>query len=110
MTTLTIKEGDTEPILTATLERNGSAYDLSELSNPSVQFRMGFTDDPPIVDAQATIVTASSGEVQYEWQDGDTDTVGTFKSEFVVTGDNTETTFPNDGYFTITVLEDVQPA
>ena len=108
MADLAIKEGDTEPIVDATLERDGSAYDLSTLSNPTVYFRMGFTDDPPLVDSQATIVNQSSGEIQYEWQSGDTDTVGNFKAEFVVEGDNTITTFPNDGYLSISILEEVQ--
>lgn len=108
MTTLTLKEGDTEPVLTATLERDGSAYNLNDVSNPAVTFRMGATDEPPEVDGEATITDASAGKVKYEWSSGDTDTPGTYKSEFVVIGDGIETTFPSDGYFYITILNEVQ--
>lgn len=108
MTDLNIKQGDTEPILEATLQRNGSAYDLTQVSNPTVTFRMGSTNDPPIVENTATIVDAANGEVQYEWTSGDTDTAGVFKSEFVVVGDSIETTFPSDGYFVIYIQEEIQ--
>lgn len=105
---LTLKEGDTEPILTATLQRDGSAFDLSTISNVSVQFVMGATDEAPQVDATAAIVTAADGTVQYEWAASDTGTPGTYACEFVVTGDNFESTFPGDGYFYVTVESEVQ--
>jgi len=56
------------------------------------------------------ICTAADGEVQYEWDTGDTDTVCVFKAEFFVEGDNTTTTFPNDGYFYINIQDDVGTA
>ena len=109
MTDFRLKEGDTEPPLTVTLKRDGSAFDLSTVTNASVQFRMGATDEDPQVDASATIVDAGAGEVQYDWQSGDTDTAGTYNCEFVVTGDNNyESTFPVDGYIVGTISREVQ--
>ena len=43
----------------------------------------------------------------YDWQEGDTDTAGTFFAEFEVTNANgTKETFPNDKPLTITVKAD----
>lgn len=105
---LKLKEGNAEPVLTATLKRDGSAYDLTNVSNRSVTFVMGATDESPQVKAPATVTDAANGKVQYEWASGDTDTPGTYKCEFDVTGDNTDTTFPSDGYFIVTIQKEVK--
>ena len=60
--------------------------------------------------ARLTIVLkdADSGIVEYSWQAGDTDTAGTYYGEIEVTyADNTVETFPNNGYFTIIIKEDL---
>lgn len=108
MSDFTIKAGDRDPPIEATLERDGSAFDLT---NTTVSFVMGSTRDTPVVDAQATIVDATAGTVRYEWAAGDTDTPGAYNSEFVVEDANgIETTFPDDGYVTVYIHEDVQRA
>jgi len=46
--------------------------------------------------------------VRVDWQEGDTDTVGTYKCEFQVTfTDNTILTIPNDGYFLINIVREL---
>jgi hypothetical protein len=52
--------------------------------------------------------TASSGDVSYEWQSGDTDAIGTYYGEFVVTySDGTVETFPKNGSYDIHIQEDI---
>lgn len=99
----TIKEGAEDPALEATLERDGSAFDLSTLSNPTVTFIMGSTMDPPLVNTTAAITDAANGVVEYAWQAGDTDSPGTYRSEFHVTGDDFDSYFPDEGYFTVKI-------
>ena len=49
-----------------------------------------------------------SGIVQYPWVGADTNTAGTYYGEVEVTyADNTVETFPNNGYFTIIIKEDL---
>lgn len=108
MTDFVIKEGDLKPPLEAVLERDGVAMDLT---NTTVYFVMGSTQDLPKVDSQAEIVDASAGKVRYNWASGDTDEPDAYLCEFIVEDSNgNETTFPSDGYFTATVKPEVQRA
>jgi hypothetical protein len=50
------------------------------------------------------------GWVTYEWQAGDTDTIGKFLAEWEVTWPSPPTgpaTFPNDGYMKLVVKDDL---
>jgi hypothetical protein len=101
-----IKEGDRDPAIEATLRRDGSPYDLSDARRVDVV--IGTLRDPPVVDAQATITDAANGTVRYIWQFGDTDEPGTYRTEWVVTTlSGAETTFPDDGYKTVTIQPEV---
>jgi len=102
----TIKEGDLDPAIEATLQRDGSPYDLSTAQR--VDIIIGALRDPPAVDAQATITDAANGVVEYAWQSGDTDEPGTYRTEWVVTtSSGAEATFPDDGYKTVTIQPEV---
>ena len=106
MSDYTIKEGDLAPAIKATLQRDGSPYDLSTAQR--VDIVIGALRDPPVVDAQATITDAANGVVEYAWQSGDTDEPGTFRTEWVVTtSSGDEATFPDAGYKTVTVRPEV---
>lgn len=106
MSDFNIKEGDRDPAIEATLERDGSAYGLSTAQR--VDIVVGALRDPPVVDAQATITDAANGTVEYAWQSGDTGEPGTYRTEWVVTtSSGDETTFPDAGYKTITVWPEV---
>ncbi len=60
------------------------------------------------VDAVADITDEDNGRVEYTWASGDTDTAGTYYGEIEVTfADNSVETFPNSGYFTIIIQEDL---
>lgn len=107
MATFTIKQNDTSPaIQTQLLDGNG---DPVNITGASVTFHMrtapaGATK----IDASATIVTALTGTVNYTWTGTDTDTPGTYEAEFeVIYADSSVETFPNSGYITVTVVDDI---
>jgi len=60
------------------------------------------------IDTAMTIVDATGGIVQYDWQTGDTDTVGTYNVEFEVTySDSSIETFPNNGNKVVSVVREL---
>lgn len=108
MADLSIKEGDTEPVLEATLQRDGTGFDLSTVSNPSVTVVIGATDNEPQASGECEIVDAPNGVVEYDWVDGDTSSPGVYQCEFVVRGDSMESTFPSEGYSTVHIQSEVR--
>ena len=105
--TFYIKQNDTGPAMLATLQdANGNAINLT---GASVRFHMrSVGGGNPVVDAAATVVTAASGIVRYNWVAADTDTVGTYQAEFEVTyADASIETFPNDGYIVVQIIDDI---
>ena len=101
-----IKQNDTSPSLQAALkDASGTAIPLG---GASVRFHMKALDGPVKVDAAMTITDTSGGVVQYDWQIGDTDTVGSYSVEFEVTySDSTIETFPNNQNLTISVVREL---
>lgn len=105
--TFNIKQNDTGPAMLATLQdANGNAINLT---GASVRFHMrSVGGGNPIVDAAATVVTAASGIVRYNWAAADTDTIGTYQAEFEVTyADASIESFPNDGYIAVQIVDDI---
>ncbi len=103
-----IKQGDTaRPIKIQCLDQDGNAVNLA--SNIGATFKM--TQDtsvtPKIVTGTATITDATNGYVQYTWVAGDTDTVGNFRAEFVITYASGEDTFPSDSYILISIYAEL---
>jgi hypothetical protein len=46
--------------------------------------------------------------VQYDWSAADTATIGTYNAEFEVTyGDSSIETFPNNGFISVVVTDDL---
>lgn len=101
-----IKQNDTSPSILADLKSfNG---DPINLTNASIQFHMKSVDGTLKVDAAMTILNESLGRVRYDWQVGDTDTVGSYYVEFEVTyADNSVETFPNNGNKTVSVVREL---
>ena len=102
-----IKTNDTGPVLSVTLtDANGNGIGLA---GASARFHMkAFGATSLKIDAPATIKDDVNGVVQYDWVAGDTDTAGTYYGEIeVLYGDATVETFPNNGYFTIIIKEDL---
>lgn len=112
MADFTIKRNDTLPKIEATLQQNSIVYDLTGATVKFIMKKSG--SGAAKVDASATVVDASGGQVEYAWDDvaGDTDTEGDYNAEFeVTTGSGEILTFPNgaDGtdYITIEITEDL---
>lgn len=101
-----IKKDDTYPPITAILQRDGSAIDLS---GATVQFQMALQGESALtVDAAATVTDAENGEVEYSWDAADTDVVGIYEAEFVITyASGRIETFPNDHFLYIEIVEDL---
>lgn len=105
--TFYIKQNDTGPAMLATLQdANGNAINLV---GASVRFHMRKMHGAnPVIDAEATVVTAASGIVRYNWLAADTATVGTYQAEFEVTyADASIETFPNGGYIDVQIIDDI---
>ena len=105
--TFYIKQNDTSPSMLATLQdANGNAIDLT---SASVRFHMrAVGGNQVVVDEAATLVTAASGIVRYDWSAADTDTIGSYQAEFEVTyADASIETFPNDGYIRVEIIDDI---
>lgn len=102
-----IKTNDTSPKLAVTLEDAlGSPVGLAGCA---ARFHMkAFGASSLKIDAEVSIEDETNGVVEYSWQAGDTDTAGTYYGEIEVTyADNAVETFPNNGYFTIIIKEDL---
>ena len=107
--TFSIKQNDTSPTLNATLK---DAYDaVANLAGATVRFhmrRVGSSGTAGVDSAAFVIGDGTTGKVRYNWSAADTASVGTYEGEFEVTfADATIETFPNNGFFSITVTDDL---
>jgi len=102
--TFYIKQNDTSPSLRALL-KDGDNLAI-DLTGATVRFHMkSLEDNTVVVDASTTIVAPSTaGIVQYDWDNGDTATAGSYQGEFEVTfaGGAVET-FPNKTNISISI-------
>ena len=98
-----IKQNDTSPSLSATLtDYNGNAVNLT---GASAKMHMKDQGGTLKVNAAMTVTDADAGIIKYDWQSGDTDTVGSYNVEFQVTySDSSIETFPNHGYEVVVVV------
>ena len=107
----TTKKDDLLPILSVTLEDINGPVDLSGAS--SINFKMILKDDlgqTPKIDAIAIPdpdQVTNKGQITYAWVDGDTDTPGTYYGEFEALYGASPLTFPNDTYYIIGIIDDV---
>lgn len=101
-----IKQNDTSPSLQATLK--DASLTAINLTGASVRFHMKNLDGTLKIDSPMDIVDATGGVVQYDWQSGDTDTVGSYYIEFEVTySDASVETFPNNGNKVISIVREL---
>ena len=87
-------QGDTEPAITATLNRSGTA---ESLAGATVRFQMRREKDPRYtVNAVATVVDAAEGKVKYVWGASDLNVPGEYLVQWEVTyvSGRVETTDP----------------
>ena len=101
-----IKQNDTSPSLQVTLR--DSSLVVVNLTGATVRFHMKSVDGTLKIDAPMTVTNDLGGVCQYNWQAGDTDTVGTYYVEFEVTyADASVETFPNNGSKTVKVVREL---
>lgn len=107
MADFTIKSHDRLPSIQATLGSGGAAVDLTTAT--AVTFIMRAINGGTVkVDAAASIVSAASGVVRYDWAAVDTNTPGQYQAEWeVVWSGNRKQTFPTTSYHTVDVLADL---
>lgn len=98
-------KGDKKPAVKGTAEDADGAIPDLDLASVRFYMRNEETGDMKVDGEAATVVDASTGEVKYEWQDGDTDTVGTFETWFVASWADGEMTIPNSGNKPIEITE-----
>ena len=102
----TIKQNDTSPSLGATL-KDANLVPIS-LVGATVKVHMNSIDGSVKVNQTMTVTDAEGGVIQYDWQAGDTDTVGAYSAEFQVTfADGTVETFPNNGNLAVSVVKEL---
>lgn len=106
-----IKRGDTAPALNTRLfDRHGEVIDLSSVNDVSFYMR-DVNYNTVISDNTAkgvSVVDGINGEVEYQWQQGDTDEIGSYAAEFEVEfSDGTIRTFPPIGHYDVEVTEDI---
>jgi hypothetical protein len=98
-----IKRGDTSPSLRIALP---ASYDLT---GAVAQFQMRPRRGAIFIDQPATVETAIPAILHYDWIEGDTDMAGPYEAEFKVTyADGAIETFPNTGFITVQISDDVR--
>jgi len=101
-----IKQNDTSPSLQATLK--DAQLVPVDITAAAVKFHMKSLDGVVKINETMTITDAENGVVQYDWQVGDTDTVGAYYVEFEVTyADASIETFPNTGSLPLVITREL---
>ena len=107
---LTIRQGDSTPAFTANVtDADGNTVNLT---GGSATFIMrALSSSTPTVNAAMTILSPTTGAVQYNWSSTDTATPGVYMAEIhcVLSGGATYT-YPNVGYLEIEVQENLTSA
>jgi hypothetical protein len=108
-----IKQHDTSPAYVYDMQdgvdgESPTAIDLTDATGVVFKMRLADTTGAPQVEGAMEITTAASGRVTYEWEAGDTDTVGTYDVEYEITWtDGTTETVPNNSYDSVIVYDDL---
>lgn len=101
-----LKRNDTKKPLKAVLSNESGPIDLTGCT---VRFIMSDTMTKVMkINREALIQDAVNGTVWVVFEDGETDTPGTYKAEFKVTyTDFRKETFPDNGYILVEILKDL---
>lgn len=101
-----MKRGDLRPALRVKLRYQDGAADSAGLGDASsVVFNMANAETGAMVIEGGTvsIEDAATGLVRYDWEDGDTDAIGSYDAEFVVVVAGKPETFPTTGSIRIII-------
>ena len=106
MTKFYMKQNDTSPAIKIECADGDDA--VIPVTGAAVRFFMRDSAGTVKVNAAGSITDGPSGIIQYDWVAGDTDTAGVFNAEFQVTfaGGEIET-FPNKGYISVVIEDDI---
>lgn len=106
MADFVIKRNDLDPAIEAQLlNADGTPLDLT---GRTVKFIMRLrSGSSPKVNANATIASATDGQVSYSWTGTDTDTSGSYIAEWETTLAGRKQTIPSGGYLTIDIVDDL---
>ena len=101
-----IKQNDTSPSILAELkDANNTPVNIT---SATAKIFVKAIDGTLKIDQSVQIINAALGTVRYDWQTGDTDTVGTYSVEFQVTyTDGSIETFPNTGSLALVVTKEL---
>ena len=103
---VTIKRGDTRNCIKAILK--DSAGSPVDLTGCEVKFHMAPLCRPATISRAVYIQDVATGEVWVVWAPGETDIAGVYRAEFeVVHEDGRRETYPNTGYISIQILNDL---
>ncbi len=105
MTGAAVKRNDVGVMFTAALRRGSVPVDLTDAT---VVFVMALPDATPTIEADADVVNAVGGTVQYVSLPGDLAIAGKYRVEWEVSflGGHVET-FPSGSWDTVIVVEDL---
>ena len=79
----------------------------AKFAGASVNFRMKDASGAVVVDGAGSVLD-DNGILGYAWGAGETDTVGTYRGEFVVTfSDGLEDTYPSFGFINVRINKEV---
>lgn len=107
------KVGDEGTFLTATLEDavTGLPVDLTDFATVKVTLKDPWSDTTLLNAQECTIEAPStSGVVTYEFLTADLDVPGLWLAEFLGEGTELKQRFPNDGYFRVAVVKNLEVA
>lgn len=106
MADFSLKKHDTWPPLNATLSDANGPINLTAAT--TVKLIIKPTGGGSAITGTCAVISAPAGTVRYTWATGNTDISGTYSGEFEITwSDGKIGTVPNEGYFTLEILDDL---
>jgi hypothetical protein len=107
-----LKQHDTAPSwvydIQDDIDTTPTAVNLTGATSVHLLMRLTGSTGTPKINAAMTVTDATNGRVTYDWATGDTDTVGTYDVDHLVTwSDGSKETFPNHGHETVIIEDDL---
>lgn len=107
-----IKQNDTSPAIQAQLEdQSGDPVDISGYNEVSFHMKLPGASSAKVdtdTGSGVSVTDAPTGQVEYSWSSGDTDTAERYRAEFEVEySDGSIESFPNSDYIEIRILEEL---
>ena len=109
-----IKRNDTLPALQVSIAAKGNlgqkiGFDLSDVKTATFTM-VDNCSNAKVYDQMAQIICSSGGTIQYNWQEGDTDTIGLYTAEFeLIFYSGGRLSIPTQGGIKIEILKDIDP-